>query len=68
MIAVNHRMYMWVMIQEKICKYWLRDNKILPSDNSGFTKRELVKIEKVIIENYSLILTSFNEFCKGYKK
>ncbi len=52
----------------KICKYWLRNNGIVLADNSGFTKRELAKIEKVILENYSLILNTFNEFCKGYKK
>jgi len=52
----------------KICKYWLRDNKIILADNKGFTKRELARIEKIILENYSFILTIFNEFCKGYKK
>ena len=52
----------------KICKYWLRNNKALLADNSGFSKRELARIEKVILENYSLILTTFNEFCKRYKK
>lgn len=52
----------------KICKYWLRNNKTTLSNNSGFSKPELVKIEKVILENYSVILTTFNEFCKGYKK
>ena len=52
----------------KICKYWLKDSRIVLADNSGFTKRELARIEKVIVENYSLILTTFNEFCKGYKK
>lgn len=52
----------------KICKYWLRDNKIILADNKGFTKRELSGIEKIILENYSLILTTFNEFCKRYNK
>ena len=52
----------------KICKYWLRSNGIVMADNSGFTKRELARIEKVILENYLFILTTFNEFCKGYKK
>ena len=52
----------------KICKYWLRNNRAVLADNSGFTKRELAKIDKVIIENYLHILTSFNEFCKNYKK
>jgi hypothetical protein len=29
---------------------------------------ELARLEKVILENYLHILTTFNEFCKGYKK
>ena len=53
---------------KKICKYWLKDSRIVIADNSGFTKRELARIEKVILDNYSLIVTTFNEFCKGYKK
>jgi hypothetical protein len=53
---------------KKICKYWLRENKIIIANNSGFTKSELAKIEKVILEKYSTILISFNEFCKSYKK
>ncbi len=53
---------------KKICKFWLRKNTVLLADNSGFTKRELIRIEEIIIENYTLILNSFNEFCKGYKK
>jgi len=52
----------------KICKYWFRNNKIILANNSGFTKRELARIEKVVLENYSVILTTFNEFCKDYKK
>jgi hypothetical protein len=52
----------------KICKYWLRDNEIVLADNAGFNKRDLAKIEKEILKNHSLILTTFNEFCKGYKK
>ena len=53
---------------KKICKYWLRDNEIWLADNAGFSKKELTKIERTILENYTLILKTFNEFCKGYKK
>ena len=53
---------------KKICKYWLKNNEIWLADNSGFSKRELTKIERTILENYTLILKTFNEFCKGYKK
>ena len=52
----------------KICKYWLRNNKAVLADNSGFNRRDILRIEKAITENYSLILKTFHEFCKGYKK
>ena len=52
----------------KTCKYWLRNSKVIFADNSGFTKRELARIEKVILENYQFMLNTFNEFCKDYKK
>ncbi len=52
----------------RICKFWLSNSKIVLADNSGFTKRDLARIEKEILENFSLIITTFNEFCKGYKK
>jgi Domain of unknown function (DUF4160) len=54
--------------ERKICKYWLRNNQVLLADSSGFTKRDLSKIERAIAENYSIILTTFHEFCKKYKK
>lgn len=53
---------------KKICKYWLKNNKVVIADNSGFTKRELSGVQRVILENYQFILNTFNEFCKGYKK
>lgn len=53
---------------KKICKYWLRQSKPVFSNNLGFTKKELARIEKVIDENYLQILKRFNEFCKEYKK
>ena len=52
----------------KICKFWLRKNEVILADNSGFTRKELNKIEKAVEENYPLIITTFNEFCKRYKK
>jgi hypothetical protein len=52
----------------KICKYWLKNSQVLLADSSGFTKRELSQIKRVIEENYSFIKTTFHEFCKGYKK
>ena len=53
---------------KKICKFWLKNNQAVLADNSGFTKKELSKLEKVVEENYLLIITTFNEFCKKYKK
>ncbi len=52
----------------KICKYWLKSGNGILVDNAGFNKRDLVRIEKVILENYQLLLNTFNEYCKGYKK
>lgn len=52
----------------KICKYWLSNGAAVFADNSGFTKRELAKIENEINDQYQLILSTFNEFCKNYKK
>ena len=54
--------------EKRICKYWLTENSGILADNSGFNRRDLVKIEKVIHENYQILLNAFNEFCKGYKK
>ena len=53
---------------KKICKYWLRNKQAVLADNSGFTKKDLSKIENAIIENYFLIENTFHEFCKGFKK
>ncbi len=52
----------------KICKYWLRENQVILADSSGFTRKELAKIERTIKESYGTILTTFNEYCKGHKK
>ena len=52
----------------KICKYWLKDGNGILADNSGFNKRDLARIEKVISENFKTLLKAFNEYCKGYKK
>jgi hypothetical protein len=53
---------------KKICKFWLRNNEVILADNSGFTNKELSKLRKIVEENYLLIITTFNEFCKRYKK
>jgi hypothetical protein len=58
----------------KECKYWLKeDKKVILADNSGFSKVELQKIKVIVLENYELIITKWNEHCKDaptkeYKK
>jgi hypothetical protein len=52
----------------KICKYWLKNGSGVLADNSGFSKRELRKIEKIINETYDQLKNTFDEFCKNYKK
>ena len=54
--------------KSKICKYWLTNNNVALAINAGFTKRDLARFEKEIQENYLFILSTFNEFCKGYKR
>lgn len=53
---------------KKVCKFWLKNDEVTLADNSGFTKRELTNIEKEVKQNFTLIISTFNEFCKGYKK
>lgn len=52
----------------KICKFWLKNNAAVLADNAGFTKKDINLIEKDITANYTSILKTFNDFCKGYKK
>lgn len=58
----------------KECKYWLRDgNIVLLADNNGFSKIELVKLRKIVLENFELIKNTWYEHCKNtsgkeYKK
>ena len=53
---------------KKVCKFWLKVDHVVLADNSGFTKSELRNLQKEIEQNFNLIITTFNEFCKGYKK
>jgi hypothetical protein len=38
------------------------------ADYAGFNKRELRKIEKIINDKYELLRSSFDKYCKNYKK
>jgi hypothetical protein len=52
----------------KLCKFWLRGEKGMLADSTGFTKRELKLIENEVNLNFELLKNKFDEFCKGYKK
>jgi hypothetical protein len=54
--------------KRKICKFWLKNSVAVLADNAGFTKKDINLIEKDITANYTTILKTFNDFCKGYKK
>jgi len=52
----------------KECKYWLRDeNIVVLADNCCFSKAELYKIRKIVIENFELIIKTWYEHCKNTK-
>ena len=53
----------------KECKYWLKEDEIvLIADNNGFSKTELLKLRRIIIENFQLIKKSWYEHCKDFNK
>lgn len=54
--------------RKKVCKFWVKNTEAILADNSGFTKREINKLEKEVKLNSTLIISTFNEFCKRYKK
>ena len=54
--------------KKKVCKFWVKEDEVFLADNSGFTKRELNKLEKEVKQNSTLIISTFNEFCKSHKK
>jgi len=56
------------------CKFWLREsNTVILADNNGFSRNELLKLRRIVIENFQLFKKSWDEHCKntakkGYKK
>lgn len=53
----------------KECKYWLKEGEsILLADNNGFSKTELLKLRRIVIENFQLIKKSWYEHCKDLNK
>ena len=53
----------------KECKYWLKEGEIvLLADNNGFSKVELLKLRRIVIENIQLIKKSWDEHCKNTNK
>jgi hypothetical protein len=67
-------MHIHVVDGRKECKFWLREGfLVVLADNYGFTKTELIKIRKIINENFELIKNKWDEHCKdtnskNYKK
>ena len=70
----NEPIHIHIVDGRKECKYWLRGNDgIFLADNNGFSRNELLKLRRIVIENYQLIKKSWDEHCKnttkkGYKK
>lgn len=52
----------------KVCKYWLKNGIGVFSDNRGFTKVELRKIETEINSNFELLNNAFNEYCNNNRR
>jgi len=43
----------------KECKYWLRgEDEIILADNNSFSLNELLKLPRLVLENYQLIKRS----------
>lgn len=62
-------MHIHIVDGKKECKYWLRANKtIVLADNHGFKKNELLKLRKIVKENYQLIKQFWDEHCKDTPK
>jgi len=58
-------MHIHIIDGNKECKYWLRaDDEIILADNRGFSRSELLKLKKVVIQNYQDIKKLWDEHCK----
>ena len=62
-------MHIHVIDGRKECKYWLKEGFIVTlADNNGFSKTELIKIRKIVNENFELIKNKWDEHCKDTNK
>ena len=62
-------MHIHIVDGRKECKYWLRGNdEIILADNNGFSRNELLKLRRIVLENFQLIKKSWNEHCKNTTK
>lgn len=62
-------MHIHVVEGRKECKYWLRiDETVILADNNGFSKAELMKLRRIVVENFQLIKKSWDEHCKSITK
>jgi hypothetical protein len=57
-IAKNRRMYMWS--DDKEAKFWLAPPRL--ERNSGFTRKELNRIEQIIDDHQDELMRKWNEF------
>ena len=62
-------MHIHIVDGRKECKYWLKEEEIIIlADNNGFSKTELLKLRRIVIENFQLIKQSWDEHCKNTNK
>lgn len=62
-------MHIHIVDGRKVTKYWLKEGStVLLADNNGFSKMELLKLRRIIIENFQLIKKSWDEHCKNTNK
>ncbi|MCX6239416.1 MAG: DUF4160 domain-containing protein [Bacteroidia bacterium] len=65
----NEPLHIHIADGSKECKYWLKGNDgIILADNNGFSRNELLKLGRIVIENYQLINKSWDEHCKNSTK
>ena len=58
-------MHIHIADGNKECKFWLKGpNQIDLALNSGFSHDKLLKLQRIIFENYELIKYKWDEICK----
>jgi len=57
----NEPKHIHIQRERMTCKFWLEP--IVMAKNNGFTPRELNRIRKMILGNFTHILEAWNEHC-----